>query len=122
LIYAAKFAKGKCGLLEIKLSPDNGHNDRCTDDEATVKADLGGVGNDVEMAEELVYIGKYLGEGKRVNEADGAEDGKLAATDGGCHEERSGRTPFFPLTIMSTESPIVVAPRPVRLNLPDSSR
>jgi len=53
LIYAAQFAKGKCGLLsEIKLIRDKTDG---THDKATIKTDLRGV-DDVEMGEELVYI------------------------------------------------------------------
>lgn len=64
-----------------------------TNDKAAIEADVGGVADDVEMGEELVYVGEYLGECKRVSEPDGAEDGKLAGIDGCGHEVRSGRPP-----------------------------
>jgi hypothetical protein len=98
LIYAAELEKGKCGLLEIRLSGGGpGGNKKWTDDNAAVKANVRGVADDVEMGEELVNVGKYLGKGKRVNEPDGAEDGELAGIDGCGHEVRSGRPqPLFP--------------------------
>lgn len=94
LIYAAELEKGKCGLLEIRLSGGGGCNKKWTDDNAAVEADVRGVADDVEMGEELVYVGEYLGKGKRVNEPDGAEDGELAGIDGCGHEVGSGRPPL----------------------------
>ena len=52
-------------------------------DKPAVKADAGRVVGEVEIAHELIHVGKELGERDWFDEPDGAECCKLALWDGG---------------------------------------
>lgn len=54
------------------INREQGKNGECTLSQAAVKTDTRGIVGEMEVGHHLIYVGKDLGEGNRINETDDA--------------------------------------------------